>query len=248
MTNKPINNNTKFEGLRSLRPAFTLAEVLITLCVIGVVAAMTIPTIINKAEKISTISGLKKSYSMLQNMKQKAEYDNGPYTIWGLAGTTGTMTTVFNNIIAPSLNVAKFCGTTSTGCWAYGYNIDGTGGSATPSANCIYALLADGSSIAFLDRTGVYTATTVEMQIFVDLNGLKGPNRWGRDRFSFFLENDNYTDNKIAPMGNGPDNVPRAACWNSAVGPAWWDPGTGETCALTIIKFDNWQIADDYPW
>lgn len=45
--------------------AFTLAEVLITLGIIGVVAAMTLPTLINNYRKQETIAKLKKVYSVL---------------------------------------------------------------------------------------------------------------------------------------------------------------------------------------
>jgi len=41
--------------------AFTLAEVLLTLAIIGVVAALTIPAVITKVTKDQYVTGLKKS-------------------------------------------------------------------------------------------------------------------------------------------------------------------------------------------
>ena len=53
------------------KSAFTLAEVLITLAIIGVVAAMTMPTLIQKYQNIVTVNKLKKHYSMMsQNFKR----------------------------------------------------------------------------------------------------------------------------------------------------------------------------------
>lgn len=49
------------------KPAFTLAEVLITLGIIGIVAAMTLPSILQKRERLSTVVALKKFYSSFQN-------------------------------------------------------------------------------------------------------------------------------------------------------------------------------------
>ena len=49
------------------RFAFTLAEVLITLGIIGVVAALTMPTLITKYQKKATAAKLKNAYSTLQN-------------------------------------------------------------------------------------------------------------------------------------------------------------------------------------
>ena len=45
--------------------AFTLAEVLITLGIIGIVSAMTIPTLINNYQKKVTVTRLQQTYSML---------------------------------------------------------------------------------------------------------------------------------------------------------------------------------------
>lgn len=45
--------------------AFTLAEVLITLGIIGIVAAMTLPALINKYQQKQTITQLQKVYSVL---------------------------------------------------------------------------------------------------------------------------------------------------------------------------------------
>ena len=47
--------------------AFTLAEVLITLGIIGVVTAMTLPALINKAEKMILKNQFKKAYSNFYN-------------------------------------------------------------------------------------------------------------------------------------------------------------------------------------
>ena len=67
------SNNTR-------RAAFTLAEVLITLGIIGVVAAMTIPTIISKYKKHLVETKLKQTYSILSNALLTAMNENGPLT------------------------------------------------------------------------------------------------------------------------------------------------------------------------
>lgn len=248
-----VNSKNKQKLSIKQKLAFTLAEVLIVVGIIGIIAEITIPTVVASAQKTATVSMLKKNYSVLTLAYNSAVQENGPFTQWGLAGTPAAMTTVFQNMFAPYLKVTEFCGTTPGNCWAYGTYFDGTSGTAgcppvIPANQCIFATLADGSSMAFYDRTGVYTPTTVEIMIIVDLNGLKAPNKMGKDRFGYFIENDNFTDYKLAPMGNGPNNVKREACWDSTQTPAWWLPGKGWTCALTIIKFDGWQIKDDYPW
>ena len=61
-----------------MKKAFTLAEVLITLTIIGIVAAITINIIFNNQEEAYR-SGLKKSYSIMQQALKKAAYDNGGF-------------------------------------------------------------------------------------------------------------------------------------------------------------------------
>ncbi len=56
--------------------AFTLAEVLITLGIIGIVAALTIPQLIAKHKKVVVSTALKKFSTSLQNSTIRANYDN----------------------------------------------------------------------------------------------------------------------------------------------------------------------------
>ena len=59
------------------KAAFTLAEVLITLGIIGVVAAITLPTLIQQHQKQVYVTGLKKGLSTVQNMVTKMMADEG---------------------------------------------------------------------------------------------------------------------------------------------------------------------------
>ena len=62
--------------------AFTLAEVLITLGVIGVVAAITMPTLISNYQKHVTINRLKQTYTILYGAIKRSEADNGDLNLW----------------------------------------------------------------------------------------------------------------------------------------------------------------------
>lgn len=59
--------NTHMERVSQFKRAFTLAEVLITLGIIGVVAALTLPTLINNINKQDTVAKIKKAYSVFGN-------------------------------------------------------------------------------------------------------------------------------------------------------------------------------------
>lgn len=71
----------------SKKTAFTLAEVLITLGIIGVVAAMTLPTLITNYKEKQTVTQLKKAYSTLAQAWQMMENEYGSIDEWGLTDT-----------------------------------------------------------------------------------------------------------------------------------------------------------------
>ena len=64
------------------KSAFTLAEVLITLGIIGVVAAMTLPSLIGNYKKKQTVTQLKKSYTVLSQAVKMSELKNGSIDYW----------------------------------------------------------------------------------------------------------------------------------------------------------------------
>ena len=67
-----------------LIPAFTLAEVLITLGIIGIVAAVTIPTLVTKYQEKQTVTRFKWIYSTLANAFTMAVAENGDPQTWDL--------------------------------------------------------------------------------------------------------------------------------------------------------------------
>ncbi len=69
------------------RAAFTLAEVLITLGIIGVVAAMTLPSLVANYKEKQRVTQLKKSYSVLQQAFLRAVEKHGDAQYWNLTPT-----------------------------------------------------------------------------------------------------------------------------------------------------------------
>ena len=66
----------KFTPPYSLK-AFTLSEVLITLVIIGVVAAITVPTLFSYYQEQAIKSSLEKNYSVLKQALERYYIDNG---------------------------------------------------------------------------------------------------------------------------------------------------------------------------
>jgi type II secretory pathway pseudopilin PulG len=217
----------KSSGLK--RVAFTLAEVLITLGVIGVVAALTLPTVIQNYQEKATVSKLKKMYSTLQQA-----YDmNRALDEIELKNTKASNVNAAKEVAAvfvPYLHISKDCGTNKAGCvyngkiknlsgsYAYNYEIGG-------DAAAYRVLLNDGSSIWFRRTAN----TEKSSSIFYDTNGENPPNQWGKDVFLFFVIND-----RILPAGV-PD-VPSFS-FDSTCKPN----GNGRGCAAWVLQQENFE-------
>ena len=69
-------------SIKLWKSGFTLAEVLITLGIIGVVAALTMPVLIANYRKQQTVTQLKKVYSALQQSIQFSQANYGDIDSW----------------------------------------------------------------------------------------------------------------------------------------------------------------------
>lgn len=201
---------SQFKKFIHYKKAFTLAEVLITLGIIGVVAALTIPILVQNADERATITALKKAYSTLSQAYNIAVQDNGTPDTWSIVQTNAGGAPMLTTLI-PYLKVDLSCPSLVLGCFppvTYNYLSSGSYGMINNS-DFTKARLYDGtlisSSYAISSSCGSSYGNTVSLQnvcgwYFVDINGYKGPNQFGRDTFVFYL-----TKYGIVPAGTPQD-------------------------------------------
>lgn len=148
---------------------FTLAEVLITLGIIGVVAAMTIPTLMNQTGQAEFRTGFKKAVSVLnQAITMNVALDGNDFSAL-IDGKTANSATIYN-MFTSRMNVVA---TTSPGTATMG-------ASFTDVANNYTLFFNDGMAISFPKTAGqtlCTTQTTTNCKLVVDVNGTKRPNR-----------------------------------------------------------------------
>ena len=184
--------------------AFTLAEVLITLGIIGVVAAMTMPTLINDINKKHWITGYKKAFSELSQIHQLLNSETGGSY---MAECNDFDDVCLKNLFAEKMKVVEYCKeTVPNKCQESSTYLNGKtrGINQTTDVNDTWPTIvtASGYSVKFRfhindcedysDNYPTQLPTCGWMQI--DVNGLKRPNVVGKD--IYFL---NIYKNKLFP-------------------------------------------------
>ena len=193
------------------KAAFTLAEVLITLGIIGVVAALTLPTLIQNHQKQVYVTQLKKAYSTLNNAINNLAAQQGvtewSQIDWGADSNEvcGEETKFFDcmgnylfscsncttevqslKFLANQMKAVKYK-PVGRDCSAEFYY--SSVGDSFCKASTVW-ITPDGMTFLFL--VGSYTMA------YIDVNGTaKGPNIGGRDVFLLFAVN----GNKLTPDG-----------------------------------------------
>ena len=202
--------------------AFTLAEVLITLLIIGVVSSLVIPTLINDTQNAELKTAWKKSYAEISNAINLVKLDNGG-TLRALCGTYDLYQhECLTSALKTKLSYTKYCGDHASygSCWhgRDGLYSDGSFkllNGADLQLNSINGYFGSGSAGLILNN-GVlmlisYSTPACDSStnlafyenlsngcghITVDVNGFKGPNTVGKDIFSLYV-----LENRTLPVG-----------------------------------------------
>lgn len=160
---------------------FTLAEVLITLGIIGIVCAITIPTLMKITQDAEFKTGYKKAFSDASNIWQTMRVNGEiePCTSVCDDNCTSKNLVTFRSY----MKTVKSCGTVSlvddiNGCWDY--TGEAFAGFAPNTSN-------GSGAIGFVDNSGrnwimISGLSTCRVALAVDVNGFKPPNKFGKDR------------------------------------------------------------------
>lgn len=213
---------------------FTLAEVLITLGIIGVVAAMTMPSLIVKYQKQVAVEQYKKIYSILKNVESRAVLEYGDSIYWDYLDIDNFVNTYYvpylnvitNNTKSLDYKVKNIKGD-DLGTWLKYNNAD--------SGKNIF--LADGAIIKYWKNNQYF-------MFQVDVNGAKGPNVFGKDIWDFELYWDG--DKKLVPKGYliKDTSFDKYYNWCRVYTP---ESGSGCPCA-GLLMYNHYKMDKNYPW
>lgn len=191
---------------------FTLAEILIVIGIVGILAAITLPTLIQRNKRSELKSALNTGYSLLQQALQRMNADNGyPAIPENFASRT------FKNEYIKYFEDTIDCkwggdqGTTNSYLCGTGEKVYDNDGNYTQEIQNIYKTYNKGSNSItsvplddgqFVLKNGmlvmIENQNKGQLFITIDINGItQKPNIWGQDLFTFQL----MKNGKLLPMG-----------------------------------------------
>lgn len=223
---------------------FTLAEVLITLGVIGVVAAMTIPTLMTNLQNRKLESQFKEGYSILSQAFKSWQDDGYEYVF--------PMPVNFYRSFMPYFTGVTDCGDVDSAkdddeyCIVRTSNADGSGSHITNKDLSYRTFSKKSKQIAthnlddgqFYLQNGVLFAFDLnhnDLLISMDINGKKqGPNIWGYDLFTFQVKENEITGvYELVPMGAPGTYITDKSTYCSLTST---DPSNGIACAYYAMS------------
>lgn len=222
--------------------AFTLAEVLITLAVIGIIAALTIPALMNSTGDKELRSAAKKVYAELSQATASLTNDNGG-TIWPeVNGNNVASAQNMKDNYKIYLNTVSENNTPTLIFKSTYKNFQNTTTAFYSSWPAI--ALSDGQLIQFIDLTANSCGGTMQQwnaaatgptnicgEIIVDTNGNNAPNMWGKDMIAFWVLKYSQNAYKVIPYGAGTDGF---TCSKTSCDA--WSQVCGVGCSYNIVS------------
>ena len=209
--------------------AFTLAEVLITLGIIGVVAAMTMPSLIQNYKRQQATARIKKFVSVINQALISAENDLGPREDWVIEGDAST-----------------------EGNSDYAYNFLNTYIKPYIKSDDIEKRRLFGMNMAtlrFVDGSQMSVKVGACYDIFYDINGEKGPNEKGKDIFVFILCKNggcNFNSNQVRGYYCAPTGYQFPTHGQLIDNCKNYRTDGGEYCTI-LLEQNGYEFPKDYP-
>lgn len=206
--------------------AFALAEVLISLLIIGVVSSLVIPVIVQDIQNTELKTAWKNTYSIIEQASRRILIDNGG----SFQNAFSSNPIKMRNLFASYVVHVKNCSWENIqgNCWHFDNVVKNPDNSSYTGTDA-GLLLNNGAMLIFEAWSSCdYPIDNVAGRdpacgnIVVDVNGFKGPNRVGKDVFKIWVQ-----ENKVRPTGSLNDGYP--VCENTGKYGGW-------TCATKYLS------------
>lgn len=231
-----------------MKKSFTLAEVLITLGILGVVIAMTLPSIVANYKRKVTVNKLKKFYTVMSQATNMAIVENGPIDSWDGFTSSNNGEEIerwFEQYLEPNLKILnKMVDRNENGSKGlYVFFNDGTIMKLTNWAGNTPDI--DDESGTDNNHVNDNFNGLVHVSYITEKKALKTENRKECvNTFTFLFYNPlkkQYSFFPYAYQANTPEKYNRDFFIKQI------ENGNSQYCTA-LIMYDGWEIRDDYPY
>ncbi len=232
---------------------FSLAELLIAVAIIGVIAALTIPGVIANYQRKALLTQLQKSYVELQESLLILKTENYQKGLYGSSLNKKSSTSIRNSagkFLLGYYKITQDCETDTQPCFASKYADLSSMTYSDYSCEGYSVNVASGAAICIVpasiteeevsDDTGATTTKEIKNPavVYIDVNGSKEPNIGGRDMFTFNIYED-FTIDEVDPASTDlssleeeRENLYDENCLTSSI---------GKGCFAKILN-DDWEM------
>ncbi len=173
---------------KRIKMGFTLAEVLVTLGIIGVVSVLTMPVLLQNYQQKVYIGRLHSFYSLLSQALLNYQTEHNAVNLIEAGINSQDIT---NSFINDTFKIVKICQNSLTPCFASSYkSIKGNKISGFDVVTSF--VLANGTAVRPKYYGNQYNNAFIN--ILIDTNGTKGPNIHGRDLFNIGVYSNGLID------------------------------------------------------
>jgi len=249
--------------------AFTLAEVLITLGIIGIVAEMTIPTLTASYQNKVYLTSLQQFYSTFNQgmMQLKTKYDCSDLACAGVVATNNSAAAWRTNFDKEMKSVFKITESNETGIHMAPNEIKELSGALagwgsfwvdntswyfyrTAQGALVGIHIANGTDCGAPDATNPSNYKQICSGVIFDTNGEKPPNQWGRDTWSSYvtIEGQLIPDYGMdySKISSGSGWSTSSSYWRNASADdhcqtSFFSGYSGQACFARVME-DGWQM------
>ncbi len=219
---------------------FTLSEILITLAILGIIIAITLPSVIKKYQQKIFITRIQKTYSIVNQALQLSEEENGAIKDWDFGNdyTTSNVKKVVELYLKPYFKDVFDLKASSQSGYSGGYGF----------------ILKDGTVFNFV-LDGVSSGTDIEVPsvlwIYVNFKNKS----LEKDLSTFDFSRDSFvlslrpTSSSNLLFFNATESTDRESLINHAAYGCNKNIARNKRWACgALIMRDGWKISKDYPW
>lgn len=236
---------------------FSLAELLIALAIVGIIAAVTIPGVVTNYNQKAMLTQLQKNYVELQETLLMLKTENYHK---GLEGSilnkknTKTVEETAGKFLKDYYKVTQDCGTDTQPCFAEQYADINSVTYTDFSCDGYSVNVASGAAICIIPAS-IFSAISIDpstlqpskvetknpVVVYLDVNGAKGPNIGGRDMFTFNIYNDYSIDEVEVNKSDSESSTSPEDERNDLYNNNCLTSNVGKGCFGKILN-DNWQV------